>query len=195
MGGGGDVGGGGWGTGRSGSVLRLFSTSSQSRCGPSRVSDRSPIGRRSNRPAKVSIRAMTPGAIMLPANRRSWIPESANLLTAGEETACSGSSSPGTIPGHSGEDAPAVHRIAGHEREHLLALHPIPDRDVVADGRHPVRRASSPIRCFPSRRCRRSIFRPSRSRRRCRAAARKPWRPRWRSRWSASSRKFPALRR
>ena len=49
-----------------------------------------------------------------------------------------------------------------------------------------------PFRCCRWRRCRRSISRPSRSRRNCPAPARRPWRRRWRSRWSASSRRSPA---
>ena len=44
-------------------------------------------------------------------------------------------------------------------------LHPAADRDLAADGRRSSWSARSPIRCCRSRRCRRSIFRPSRSRR------------------------------
>ena len=77
--------------------------------------------------------------------------------------------------------------------EHFRAFRPAADRHLAADGRHLSGRARGLSRCCPSRRCRRSTSRPSRSARSCRARARRPWPPRWRSRWSTSSRKSPGL--
>ena len=54
------------------------------------------------------------------------------------------------------------------------------------------RSASWRFRSCPSRRCRRSISRPSRSPRRSPAPAPRPWRPRLLRRWSASSARSPA---
>ena len=54
------------------------------------------------------------------------------------------------------------------------ALHRAPGRDHAADDRHRAGRHCSPSSCCRSRRCRRSISRPSRSARSCPAPARRP---------------------
>ena len=71
--------------------------------------------------------------------------------------------------------------------ERLGPLHHAADRDLAPRLRHRHRRLRSAISGCPSRRCRRSTSRPSRSRRSCRAPTRRPCR-RWSPpRWSASS--------
>ena len=89
----------------------------------------------------------------------------------------------------------ALRRRSGDSRAMSVScpLHPPADRDLAAGRRACCSAACSAIGRCRCRRCRRSISRPSRSRRSCRAPTptrSRRWSPR---RWSASSGKFPSL--
>ena len=79
-----------------------------------------------------------PDGLCLPANGRLSDSLRRTARTRQEETHIRARGSPARGSRLSGKDAPAV-TGPGHERKHFVAVYPLSDRHVAADGGHPVR--------------------------------------------------------